>query len=87
MFSKFFKTKSHQRKLKNSTNNTEEIYMVAKELIIELWEEEPIRLIGVSLNNLTTNITFIPFELGLMLTGINLYKDKNNPVRRCYEYH
>lgn len=38
-------------------------------------------------NNLTTNITFIPFELGLMLTGINLYKDKNNPVRRCYEYH
>ena len=29
--------------------------MVAKELVIEMWNEEPIRLIGISLNNLTVN--------------------------------
>ena len=50
---KDFITKSHQKKLINATNNTDEIYNVAKKLIIELWDEEPIRLIGISLNNLT----------------------------------
>lgn len=50
---KDFVTRSHQKKLINATNNTEEIYNIAKRLIIELWDEEPIRLIGISLNNLT----------------------------------
>jgi len=50
---KDFVTRSHQKKLINATNNTDEIYNVAKKLIIELWDEEPIRLIGISLNNLT----------------------------------
>ncbi len=50
---KNFITKSHQKKLLNATNNTDEIYSVAKKLIIELWDEEPIRLMGISLNNLT----------------------------------
>lgn len=52
---KSFKTKSHQKKLKNATNNTKEIYDVAKYLVSELWDLEPIRLIGVSLTNLTSN--------------------------------
>ena len=47
---KNFKTCSHQRKLKNPTSNTDEIYRVAKELIKELWNEEGIRLVGVSLS-------------------------------------
>ena len=47
---KNFKTYSHQRKLKNPTSNTDEIYKVAKELIKELWNEEGIRLVGVSLS-------------------------------------
>lgn len=47
---KNFKTYSHQRKLKNPTSNTDEIYKVAKELIKELWNEECIRLVGVSLS-------------------------------------
>ena len=34
---KYFKTYSHQRKLKNPTSNTEEIFRVAKELIKELY--------------------------------------------------
>jgi len=46
---KNFRTYSHQRKLKNPTSNTDEIYNIAKELIRELWNEEGIRLVGVSL--------------------------------------
>ena len=46
---KNFKTSSHQRRLKNPTSNTDEIYKIAKELIKELWNEEGIRLVGISL--------------------------------------
>lgn len=55
---KDFITKSHQKKLINATNNTEEIFNVAKKLITELWNEEPVRLIGISLNNLTDDSTY-----------------------------
>lgn len=47
---KNFKTYSHQRRLKNATSNTDEIYGIAKELVKELWNEEGIRLVGVSLS-------------------------------------
>ena len=46
---KNFKTSSHQRRLKNPTSNTDEIYKISKELIKELWNEEGIRLVGISL--------------------------------------
>ena len=49
---KHFYTYSHQRKLVNATNNTEEVFKVAKELLLEMWNEEPIRLLGVSITNL-----------------------------------
>lgn len=52
---KYFKTYSHQRKLLNATANAEEIFSVAKELLFEMWNEEPIRLMGVSLSNLTSS--------------------------------
>ena len=54
---KFFKTYSHQRRLKNPTSNTDEIYKVAKQLVSELWNEEGIRLVGVSLSKLSSNLT------------------------------
>ena len=50
---KNFKTYSHQRKLKNPTSNTDEIYSVSKELVRELWNEEGIRLVGVHLSKLS----------------------------------
>lgn len=52
---KNFVSKSHQKKLVNATNNTDEIFSVASSLITELWNEEPVRLIGISLNNLTSD--------------------------------
>ncbi len=51
-----FKRISHQRKLKNPTNNTEEIKTIAKELLNEMGELEPIRLVGIRLDNLTDNV-------------------------------
>lgn len=52
---KFFKTYSHQQKLKNATNNSNEVYNIAKKLAREMWNEEGIRLVGVSLSNLVEN--------------------------------
>ena len=51
---KSFKTSSHQRRLKNPTSNTDEIYSIAKELVKELWNEEGIRLVGVSLGKFSS---------------------------------
>lgn len=49
---KYFKRISKQRKLKNSTNVTDEIYQISKEILDEMGEIEPVRLIGLRLNNL-----------------------------------
>lgn len=55
---KNFKTYSHQRRLKNPTSNTDDIYNIAKELIKELWNEEGIRLVGVSLGKFSNFQTY-----------------------------
>ncbi len=55
---KYFKTYSHQTKLKNPTNNTDEIYEIAKLLARELWNEEGIRLVGVSVSKLSSSINY-----------------------------
>lgn len=47
-----FKNKNHQRKLGHSTDVTMEIYQVAKELIRECWNRQPLRLIGLSVSDL-----------------------------------
>ncbi|MDO4976881.1 MAG: DNA polymerase IV [Eubacteriales bacterium] len=47
-----FKNKNHQRKLDHSTDVTMEIYEVAKELIRECWNRQPLRLIGLSLSEI-----------------------------------
>lgn len=46
---------SHQKRLNNPTSNTQEIYNTAKELLEKLYSNQPIRLIGVKLDNLTDN--------------------------------
>jgi len=47
-----FKDSSRSRTLSNATDSTQEILETVKNLFDELWKGEPIRLIGVSLNNL-----------------------------------
>ena len=52
---KFFRRKSHQKKLVNATNITEEVYKASKEILNEMDTDEGIRLIGVRLDNLVSN--------------------------------
>ena len=49
----FFKTTSHQKKLKNATDLTLEIRKTALELFREMYHGEAIRLVGVRLDQLT----------------------------------
>lgn len=50
---KNFKSYSHQRKLKNPTNLTSEIYKVSCELLKESWNHLPVRLVGIRLDQLS----------------------------------
>lgn len=47
-----FKNKSHQRKLVEPTDVTEIVYEMAKQLMKECWEGEPLRLIGLSITDI-----------------------------------
>ena len=46
---------SHQKKLNLPTSNTQEIYLIAKELLEKLYHNQPIRLVGVKVDNLEGN--------------------------------
>lgn len=48
-----FNVITRQTKLNNVTNSGEEIYTIAKKLFRENWDETPVRLIGIRLDNLT----------------------------------
>ena len=48
-----FRNRSHQTKLPNATDVTDEIYRCAKQLFRESWKGEPLRLIGVAVTGLT----------------------------------
>jgi DNA polymerase-4 len=43
---------SHSKTIRNATDSTDEILKTVKNIFDELWKGEPIRLLGVSLNNL-----------------------------------
>lgn len=71
-----FTNKSHQKKLINATDVTDEIYQVVMELFRELWRGEPLRLLGVALSDVTKE----PQE------QISLFKDeKKEKARRLDE--
>ena len=50
-----FKRYSHQKKLKNPVNSYSEIYKYAKEILEEFYHNEPVRLIGIRLDDLQNN--------------------------------
>ena len=52
---KYFKRTSHQKKLVNATNLTEEVFETTKEILKEMDVSNGIRLIGVRLDNLVDN--------------------------------
>ena len=57
-----FKNKSHQRKLDNPTDVTNEIYQNVRQLFQESWSGQPLRLSGVALTGLTED-EFIQMSL------------------------
>lgn len=52
-----FRSYSHQQTLNNATNITDEIYETACKLFIEMWDNNPVRLIGIRLDQLRDNAT------------------------------
>lgn len=57
---RYFKRRTHQKKLVNPTNITNEIYNISKEIFLEMWNDEAIRLIGIRISGLTDNLYFQP---------------------------
>ncbi len=62
-----FRDRSHQRRLENATDITDEVYEVSRRLFAELWDRRtPLRLIGLALTNVTwegeEQITLFPDE-------------------------
>ena len=53
MKDKFFKSLSHQHKVKNPINTSKDIFEESKKLLKELYKGEPVRLLGIRLDQLT----------------------------------
>ena len=51
-----FKRYSHQKKLVNAICSSKEIYKVAKEVLNEIYDNRPIRLIGIRLDKLVDTL-------------------------------
>ena len=51
----YFKSSTKQTKLKNCTDDDKIIYEVSTKLFKEHWNNIPIRLLGIRLDNLTDN--------------------------------
>lgn len=71
---KFFKTSSHQLKLKNAVNTSKDVYEISKKLFKELWKGQPVRLIGIRLDNLTTTNNY---QVSLFEDVKNVKKNEN----------
>jgi DNA polymerase-4 len=68
-----FKTYNHQIKLKNNINTCEELFEYAKTAFNKLWNNEPVRLIGLRVSDLTTNNDI---QLSLFDENNKVIKDK-----------
>ena len=51
---KHFRTYSHQKKLLNVSDDFDTVYDVVKKIVREMYQDEPIRLVGVSLNKIVS---------------------------------
>lgn len=72
-----FRVFSHQRKMNISTNSTKIIYEIAKELLSELYNGTPIRLIGVRVDSLSNKEER---QISLFDTNINEKQEKIDMV-------
>ena len=54
----YFKRRTHQKKLSNPINSDDLIYKYSKEILEEMWNDDIVRLIGIRLDKLTSNINY-----------------------------
>jgi DNA polymerase-4 len=62
-----FKTNNHQKKYTNSFYKTEDIFEKAKEVLIEFWDRESVRLIGLRVTDLNDSNSY----------QLSLFEDNN----------
>lgn len=55
-----FRRKQHQRKIMNATNITKEIFEISKEILDEMYDDIPVRLIGLRLDGLVDTVSYQP---------------------------
>ena len=67
-----FKTYNHGHKYLNGINNTEELYEKSIELFNEIWNKEPIRLIGLRVTNFSESNNY---QLSLFEENKNIFLD------------
>lgn len=70
---KDFNDYSHQKQLKIATSSTKEILETAKEILIEMYKNEPIRLVGLRVDNLENKDEI---QLSLFSNDINQEKQE-----------
>ena len=55
---KYFKRKTHQKKLLNPINSSIDIFEVSKQILNDMWNDDSVRLIGIRLDNLVENYNY-----------------------------
>lgn len=55
---KYFKRKTHQKKLLNPINSSGDIFETSKKILNEMWNDDSVRLIGIRLDNLVQNYNY-----------------------------
>ena len=57
---KYFKRRTHQKKLENPVSTSKEIFEVSKKILNEMWNDDSVRLIGIRLDKLTEKVVIQP---------------------------
>lgn len=86
---KNFLTYSHQKKLENVSNEINDIYNISKIILKEMYKEEPIRLVGISINKIANKNNYqismfdnieekeLDYKLDKVIENINKQYGKN----------
>ena len=53
---KYFKRRTHQKKLENPISTSKEIFEISKQILNEMWNNDSVRLIGIRLDKLTEKV-------------------------------
>ncbi|MCR4908085.1 MAG: DNA polymerase IV [Lachnospiraceae bacterium] len=79
-----FKTRTHQSTSEKAVNTCNEVYEISKRLLSEIWEEErPLRLMGISLSNLSGEEEGV--QLSLFDNGRQKEIEKNQKLEKTVD--